>query len=364
MSRRLVPALVLGVLVGSCSPVGSPPATTGVPAEAVDGSTTTPTVAPPRTTPVRIEAVLDVTDGVSATLSFEVPVGATVVSILARARSPETLIQLGSLTVGGSEVTAVDPSEGRDMSRRFTEHEIVESSPGFVHEVQQDSYAFTYPFAPGWDLPAGPASLSFLVAGASELDVEVLVLGGEARTVLPVTIFEPGESRLAQDARSRVEDIFDRASITVRWRTGVVPAGMPSEIDDVEDRRPGSALHALFAAVAGRSAGGANLFVVDSLPNGLSGIASGVPGPHDGTGVAVTVTFRSPAETARLVAHEVAHLLGLRHLEDRSSTGVVVRNPILDTYADAYNLMQFGTNLTDGQIAVLRISPLLIAADD
>ncbi|HVR32322.1 MAG TPA: hypothetical protein VMS74_06400 [Acidimicrobiia bacterium] len=193
--------------------------------------------------------------------------------------------------------------------------------------------------------------------------MEVLVLAGEARTVLPITIFEPGESRLAQDARSRVVDIFDRAGVTVRWRRGVVPAGTPSEIDDVENRRPGSALHSLFAAVAESSAGGANLVVVDSLPNGLSGIASGVPGPHDGTGVAVTVAFRSPAETARLVAHEIAHLLGLRHLEDRSATGVVVRNPILDTYADAHNLMQFGTNLTDGQIAVLRISPLLIPAD-
>jgi hypothetical protein len=297
--------------------------------------------------------------GSAEPIGFEVPEDAVAISILARGVDPATLIQLEALELGGRDVIGGRADDADRMSTRHAEHEIIETDTGFVHEVQQGTFAFSYPLAAEWELPFGPASVSFLVGGSATIDVEVVVLRIADRRVLPVTVFTPGGSRLSTEVRDRVSAIYEPAGIVLRWEDGFLPAETPASLVDVEDRLPGSDLHALAAAVAARSTGGANVAVVDGLPHGISGLSTSIPGPHDGTGMAVTVTFRSQAETARLVAHEIGHLLGLRHLEDRSSRGVVVRNPIVDTRSDAYNLMQFGSNLTEGQIAVLRLSPLL-----
>lgn len=310
-----------------------------------------------------VAASVDVGSDRTAEVVFDVPADAVAISILARSDSPTALIQLTELGFSGFTPLSLAADPASDplaaMTRRFSDHEIIETPNGFVHEVQLGTYAFTYPFAPGWELPAGRASLSMLVSGGSRAEIEVRVIRPADRSVLGVTYFEPGESRLSDEARMRVDDILGEAGIVIEWSKGTLPDGSISVIEDVEDRAPGSPLGGLIDDVASLSNGGVNLVVVDGLPGGVSGFSTGVPGPHDGTGLAVTVAFRSQTETARLVAHEIAHLLGLRHLEDRSANGLVVRNPILDTRADAYNLMQFGTHLTDGQIEILRLSPLL-----
>lgn len=305
---------------------------------------------------------LDVTGGSTEVLTFDVPREAAALSILARSDNPETLIQLATLSFANTLPLPVHAEDRDRMSVRFEEHEVIETPSGFVHEVQRGTYAFTYPFAPAWDLPPGPASMSFLVDGASKVEVEIVFVEVTDRPLLEITVFSPGSSRLSADARRGVEAIFDEAGITVSWREGDLGEHVPASFADIDDRRTGSDIRTLLAAVAMNASGGANLVIADDLPGGISGFATGVPGPHDGTGAAVAVTLRSPSETARLVAHEVAHLLGLRHLEDRSAQGVVVTNPITDTRADAYNLMQFGTHLTEGQIEVIRLSPLLSKA--
>lgn len=310
-----------------------------------------------------VAASLEVGSDGAAELVFDVPAQAVAITILARSDSPIALIQLAELAFDGfaplslATDPTIDPLAA--MTQRFSDHEIIETPNGFVHEVQMGTYAFTYPFAPGWELPTGQASLSVLVSDGSRVDIEVRVVPDSIRPVLPVTYYEPGESRLSDEARMRVDDILGEAGVLVEWSKGSLPDGTISTIEDVEDRTPGSSMGGLIDGVTSVSTGGVNLVVVDGLGGGISGLSTGVPGPHDGTGLAVTVTFRSQTETARLVAHEIAHLLGLRHLEDRSANGLVVQNPILDTRADAYNLMQFGTNLTDGQVEILRLSPLL-----
>ncbi len=329
MRRRLCLALAAWcVLVGSCSPAR--------PVEAVT---------------VTVEA--------REPIPFLVPSGAVALSVLVRSGRPDTLVQLHTLVLGGRDRVDGGEDDFERMAARHRDHEIIETPSGFVHEVRRGGHSFTYPFAPGWDLPPGEASISFLVDQPDSLEVEILVLRSGERTVLPLTVFTPGVTTLAAATRAGVEQIFAVAGITVRWREGRLPRGISGGLDDIEDWAADSDLSRLAGAVAAAANGGANVVMVDDLPGGASGFATAIPGPHDGSGMAVAVSFRSETETARTVAHEVAHLLGLRHLEDRSAGGVIVRNPISDTVNDAYNLMQFGTNLTEGQIEILRLSPLL-----
>jgi hypothetical protein len=309
--------------------------------------------------PARHSFDLEAEYGSTGLVEFSIPPDAVAVSLLVTADQMDTLLQLESLIIGGTDLVTGSTDDLASLTDRYSENEIIETGTGFVHEVQKGTYSFTYPFAPGWELAPGPASVSLLASTDSKLTLEILVLTDTTRDKLAVTVFTPGNTSLSQEARSEVEQIFAQADIAITWRDGTLPADAPSSLDDVADWSPGSTLHGLSRAVAAVSTGGANVVMLDRLPGGLSGFATGVPGPHDGSGMAVAVAFRSPTETGRTVAHEIAHLLGLRHLEDRSSKGVIVSNPISDTRADAYNLMQFGTNLTTGQIQILGLSPLI-----
>ena len=345
MRRRLRPAhtILVALVLASCSTTPSP--------EATDG----PDPAPRRA------ATLALVDGISEAIEFDVPPGTTALSILATSPDRDVLIQLGSLSLAGGATYFAPRADLALLSSRHRDHVAVTDPAGFVQEVQRGRFAFTYPFAPGWNLPAGPAAISFLASGGTSLDVEVTPVGSATRSILPVTVFAPGERTLSGDARAGVEAIFGEAGITVKWEDRTLPAWAPKALTDLEDRA--GTYRLLADTVAAQSTGTVNLVIVDALPGGVSGVSTGIPGPHDGSGAAITVTFRDANETARLVAHEISHLLGLRHLEDRSAGGVVVRNPISDTRADAYNLMQFGTNLTAGQVEILRLSPLLALPD-
>ncbi|MEX1004133.1 MAG: hypothetical protein WD156_02035 [Acidimicrobiia bacterium] len=302
-------------------------------------------------------ATLTVREGTTETLRFDVPQDTAALSILATSPDRDVLIQIGSLRLAGHTAYVADPEDVSLLGSRRRDHEAVTGPAGFVQEVQRGRFAFTYPFAPGAELPAGPAAISFLVSGGTSLDVDIETIGPADRSLLAVTVFSPGERTLSEAARAGVDAIFGQAGISVTWDDRMLPVWAPGELSDLDDH--GGSFRLLADTVATRSTGSVNLVVLDALPGGVSGVATGIPGPHDGAGSVFTVTFRDPDETARLVAHEIGHLLGLRHLEDRSADGVVVLNPITDTRADAYNLMQFGTNLTDGQIEVLGLSPLL-----
>jgi len=66
-----------------------------------------------------------------------------------------------------------------------------------------------------------------------------------------------------------------------------------------------------------------------------------------------------PSDLGRVIAHEVAHYLGLHHLELYTDDNRAIPDPIPDTSPGGNNLMSGGTILTEGQIDVLRRSPLL-----
>lgn len=308
--------------------------------------------------PVLHSSRASITGTATAPIRFEVPPGTDAISILARSTDPDALVRIGRLQLAGVNVLDGGSPDPDEMRRMYAEFEAVDDG-GFVQEIQLATLAFTYPFAPGWPVPAGAATIEFWTDRPTTLTVEILAVQSVDRTSVPVIVHAAEGRALHPQARAEVDRIFGLAGLEVAWSEGTLPEPVPAEIDDVVDRRRDSELGRLFAAIESSGSQGLHLVLVTALPGGLSGLASSIPGPHDGTGAALTVSFRSPEETGRLIAHELMHLLGLRHLEDRSSRGVVVRNPIPDTRAEAFNLMQFGTELTAGQIEVVRLSPLL-----
>lgn len=93
----------------------------------------------------------------------------------------------------------------------------------------------------------------------------------------------------------------------------------------------------------------------------MSGLSPRIPGPATQSplrAIVVKSTTR-PSDLGRVIAHELAHYLGLHHLELYTDDNRPIPDPIPDTTPDENNLMSRGTILTEGQVDVLRRSPLL-----
>jgi len=109
--------------------------------------------------------------------------------------------------------------------------------------------------------------------------------------------------------------------------------------------------------------GALNVFVVDRLPAGIDGVSLGAPGPPLPSSYYFGVAIRREEAAAAgwVLAHELAHFLGLRHVRELSPGGVELLDPIDDTEPGRGNLMERGRQLTPGQVEVLLRSPLLRA---
>lgn len=111
-----------------------------------------------------------------------------------------------------------------------------------------------------------------------------------------------------------------------------------------------------------------DVFFIKSFdPSAVAALSSGVPGPLDAHGTASSGTVvalsplcgvLTPKDLGRLLAHELAHLLGLFHNEESDGT----QDTIADTPMGPQNLMFWSptaTSLTAGQRFVLLRNPTL-----
>jgi len=132
-------------------------------------------------------------------------------------------------------------------------------------------------------------------------------------------------------------------------------------------RGRGSELAALAQAGMGRlPPSGVQVFIVEQLgAGGVDGYSLGVPGPVDPrsplNGVFVRVDPDLAAHGRSILAHELAHFLGLHHVEQRGADGIAYPDPLADTQPGEDNLMDPGGGrvLSPQQSEALRASPLL-----
>jgi hypothetical protein len=107
---------------------------------------------------------------------------------------------------------------------------------------------------------------------------------------------------------------------------------------------------------------GVDVFVVETMPNGIGGLSLGTPGPAERGGYYYGVVVHAGGGgtvSGRVIAHEVCHFLGLQHVQNTGVSGTVYPDPLDDTETGVDNLMQLGTMLTADQGWVLRRSPIL-----
>jgi hypothetical protein len=192
-----------------------------------------------------------------------------------------------------------------------------------------------------------------------------------------------------QTALDVVRDAYGAANIEVRE---VRYLDHPTPFPSVELDAPCEAGQLFDLAKSARGLGGADgadVFFIDNfvcfigdgveIGNAIAGIAAGLPGPPFVRGsehAGVAVRYRdlgddeeNGRELGVVMAHELAHFLGLYHTREASFFNAP---PIFDQIADSPdgddaddNLMFFGADvdvsLSEGQARVLRTSPLVIA---
>lgn len=328
-----------------------------------------PDAAPPAR---RVEATLTVSElGVSEPLEFEVPAGTRSITIVARGE-PDALFALGSFVLGGSERVGLDldTPQGPVMEDRYFTEQIGQMPGDLYQVVRLGTFTQVYPYAPGQDVPAGPASLQVLSnVGGGSVDVTILMPEDDGAATLRVNVLGISESApLAEPLgfMTEVERIFAQAGLEVvidqvvnASGTGLSSITQFSEPQEAPDSM--SAELALLGQTLVAS-DALNVFVVDTLPAGVGGLSLGTPGPPTPDSYYYGVILRRDADDrtiGRVFAHEVAHFLALHHVQNRGISGDTYTDPLDDTEPGRGNLMDSGTTLTPGQIFALSRSALL-----
>lgn len=349
--------LLVGLaLISACTTSGGASETTDPPPSIESTTTTVPEA------PRQIEATLSVgSEGSTEPLTFMVPPGTRSVAV--------TAVGAASSVIGVSELTLADGVDRVGISRIppplleniATQH--VRLLPGDVfQEAGVGVHAFVYPNEPvDGALPAGEATLGLVSTGRS-VDVTVSLSPVSEDLVLPLDVFVIDDD-LTLDSGSaaldRASELLGQAGITIRWETvSALEADEPQiGIDGVV--AVDGPVADLVGAASAMGSDALDVFVLSRLP--VSGLSPRIPGPATPSplrAVLVKSTQR-PSDLGRVIAHEVAHYLGLHHLELYTDENRAISDPIPDTSPGGNNLMSGGTILTEGQIDVLRRSPLL-----
>lgn len=329
-----------------------------VPEDSSSTSTTT-TTAPDLQR--RIEITVDVeSDGATEPVPFEIPAGTRSVGVTAVGGAND-VIAVTELTLGdGIDRIGVGRIPPVLLENVASQH--LRMVPGDVfQEASTGVQTLAFPNAPATgDIPPGPGSVRVSSTGRS-LDLTI-VFAPEAETLtLPLDVFvSDPDLTLNPDspALTRAADLLEQAGIVVEFRT-------IASIDTSDGFRAEAGLRVdgpVASLVDLAAAGGTDaldVFVVPQLD--VSGFSPRIPGPLVPSplrAVVVKSTAR-PSDLGRVIAHEVGHYLGLHHLELYTDDHRPIPDPIPDTEPGTNNLMDAGTILTDGQIEVIRRSPLL-----
>jgi hypothetical protein len=310
------------------------------------------------------------TKGWSEPFEFEVPVQTRSIAIVVRG-NPGELFALGELVLSdGVDRVALDGAHGYAdaLSSEYYDEE-TGTVPGQLYQTSRlGTFAHVYPYAPGPPVPAGSARLRVISTAVSgSVEISVVMKEDNGASMLAVNLIAVSESYSLAPQPAFVEsfaDIFATAGIDVRVDEALeVRDSALRDIVDFSEPQEAPENDSVQLTELGRELvdnDSLNIYLVDSLPFGVAGLSLGVPGPPMADSYYYGVVVRHDAQgLGRVVAHEVAHFLGLQHVENRSVSGKLHPDPIDDTQPNTGNLMDSGSEISPGQAAVLQRSPLL-----
>lgn len=313
--------------------------------------------------PERGDLLLDVevelgNDGLSEALELEVPEGARSITVLIEG-SPSAVYGLRRLTLGG-EVALEFPL---DITSTGFQYGFITLGPGGAQSfLRLGSFVHTYPTLESQPLPAGRATLQIVSSIPSEpARVRVFAPVGEG-TELHVSVISATPDGHEAELATATE-VLASAGITL-----IVDERVP-----LVDETPITlgAIPQPGGPGVERAALERSLLSTDALPlifielENAQGVSLGLPAsPAGGDYFAVLIDptnewfgDRSRAQ-GRVIAHELAHSLGLFHLENPTPTGDLVPDAFDDTEGFEDTLMgSVPTNAPISEIS-FRVSPM------
>lgn len=352
------------ILIGCSSSSDSQPAN-GSPAPAADAG--------PVTGPREVSATVTFdANGISSAVTFTVPEKTRSVTIVVEGEAAR-LHGLASFVMSdGVELVGIDTSTSQAAAMKASYFdEQVGAMPGALDQtVRLGTFTHVFPYAPDQTIVAGAASLRVATDGTeAEATVRIFMPEDDGAKTLHLNVLRISETSSA----------FDSAGLLDELRPLYAPAGIDVLFDETisasdtvyakletfsePQEAPDSDAAKLASLVASKTKSSAlRVMVVDALPTGVAGLSLGVPGPPIPSSYYYGVVVANDADMAnlaRVVAHEVAHFLGLQHVTNRGVSGKVYADPLADTSPSMSNLMTKGTELTPNQIFVLTRSALL-----
>ena len=308
--------------------------------------------------------------GISEEVRVVVPAQTRSLTVVVRG-AMDAYYALASLeTADGVEQVGLAP--GLDVAaemRRTYEVDKVGLMPGELRQsVRLGLFTQVFPDRPGRALPPGEVTLRVATsAPGTPVDLELLMPEEDGARRLPIRIVRVGGELDVAPITDTLTSVLagGGVDVSIDAPTIFLPESALSEMTEAsQPQEPPTSASSQLALLGGSLVEGDALvvYVVDALPGGVTGWSLGTPGPPlPDTVYSGVVVARAgdPREVGRVLAHEVAHYLGLAHVEDVAPSGARHPDALDDTQPGGGNLMERGRALTRDQAWVLSRSALL-----
>jgi hypothetical protein len=333
-----------------------------------DGGSAAPDAAPARR--FETDVVIGVT-GFSDPVTFQVPAGTRSLTIVATG-AVDALYALGSFqTADAAEHVGIDlgTAPGTAMRASYDTEQIGQMAGMLYQTIRLGTFTHVYPYRPDQTVIPGATTLRIASDKPGTVHVTVLMPADDGGKVLHVNLIAVSESLTIASPPSFLDELqalLTQVGITVvvdeiRALRGTGLSAITQSTEPQEAPLSQSAkLPALITDAV--SPGALDVFIVDSLPQGIGGLSLGTPGPPIRGSYYYGVLVRQSTNDQTMgyvIAHETAHFLALQHVTNRGVSGTTYPDPLDDTQPNQNNLMQSGTVLTPDQGFALSRSALL-----
>jgi hypothetical protein len=319
---------------------------------------------------VEIDAVVGA-NGFSEAIEIDVPASSRSITIVATGAN-DAIYALGSFkTADGIEHVGIDLATppGPAMRASYDTEQIGQMDGMLFQTIRLGTFTHAYPYRPDQTVIAGKTSLRIASDKPGPVKVTVLMPEDDGGKTLHVNLFLVSETLSVAQPPSFLDElqgVFAQVGITIivdeireLRGTGLSRITQSTEPQESPDSQSAK-LPAL--ATTPTSPAALDIFVVDSLPSGIGGLALGTPGPPVRGSYYYGVLIRNSTNDmtmATVIAHETCHFLALQHVTNTGVSGMIYADPLDDTQPGQSNLMQSGTVLTPDQGFALSRSALL-----
>ena len=309
--------------------------------------------------------------GFSEAMTFSVPDATRSITIVATG-DDVGLYALGSFqTADGLERVGIDLATppGAAMRASYDTEQIGQMAGGLYQTIRLGTFTHVYPYRPDQTAIPGMTTLRIASDHPGPVHVAVLMPEDDGGKVLHLNLIAVSETLTIPSPApflDELQGVFAQAGIEVIVddMLELRGTGLSAITESTEPQEAPTSMAAKLPALVGTgvSSPALDVFIVDSLPQGIGGLSLGTPGPPIRGSYYYGVLIRrstNDASLAVVIAHEVSHFLALQHVTNVGVSGMIYPDPLDDTQPNQGNLMQSGSKLTPDQGFALSRSALL-----